>query len=157
MTTNEPPPYPGEPNPSTNEPTNPPPPSGEPPSYGSAPPPPGAYPPPPAGGYPPPPAGGYPPPPGSYPPPAPGGYGAPLESNKKALWSMISGIISLFCCGVVLGPVAIVLSNQAKSEIAATGGTQPGLGQAKAGLILGIIGIVGWVFIILVRLSTINS
>ncbi len=150
--TNEPPPYPGEPNPSTNEPTTPPPP----PSYGSAPQPPGgAYPPPPPGAYPPPPAGGYPPP-GGY-PPAPGGYGAPQESNKKALWSMICGIISLFCCGVILGPVAIVLSNQAKSEIAATGGTQPGLGQAKAGLILGIIGIVGWVFLILVRLSTINS
>jgi hypothetical protein len=149
MTTNEPPPYPGEPNPSANDPQTPPPPASEPPSYGSVPPPPGAYPPPPAGGY--------PPPPGNYPPPAPGGYGAPPESNKKALWSMITGIISLFCCGVVLGPVAIVLSNQAKSEIAATGGVQPGAGQAKAGLILGIIGIVGWVIFLLVRLSTINS
>lgn len=149
MTTNEPPPYPGEPNPSTNDPQNPPPPAGEPPSYGSAPPPPGAYPPPPAGGY--------PPPPGGYPPPAPGGYGAPLESNKKALWSMITGIISLFCCGVVLGPVAIVLSNQAKSEIAATGGVQSGAGQAKAGFILGIIGIVGWVLFLLVRLSQLSS
>ncbi|WP_332663632.1 DUF4190 domain-containing protein [Aeromicrobium sp.] len=147
MTTNDPPPYPGEPNPSTNNPQNPPPL----PSYGSTPePPPGSYPPPPPGSYP-------PPPPGGYPPPAPGGYGAPPESNKKALWSMITGIISLFCCGVVLGPVAIVLSNQAKSEIAATGGAQPGAGQAKAGLILGIIGIVGWVIFLLVRLSTINA
>lgn len=70
---------------------------------------------------------------------------------------MITGIISLFCCGVILGPVAIVLSSQAKSEIAATGGAQPGAGQAKAGLIMGIIGIVGWVLFIIARLATINS
>ena len=138
MTTNEPPPYPGEPNPSANDPQSPPPL----PSYGSTQPPEGSYP---------------PPPPGGYPPPAPGGYGAPLEGNKPALWSMITGIISLFCCGVILGPVAIVLSSQAKSEIAATGGAQPGAGQAKAGLIMGIIGIVGWVLFIIARLATINS
>ena len=69
------------------------------------------------------------------------------------MWSMITGIISLFCCGVVLGPVAIVLSNQAKSEIAYSRGMQTGEGMAKAGLILGIVGIVGWVLLIIVRVS----
>jgi len=69
------------------------------------------------------------------------------------MWSMITGIISLFCCGVVLGPVAIVLSNQAKSEIADSRGMQTGEGMAKAGLILGIVGIVGWVLLIIVRVS----
>lgn len=127
MTSNEPPPYPGQ----SNEPTPP-------PSYGSTPPP----------------AGGYPPPGGGYPPPAaPGGYGAPLESNKKALWSMILGIISILCCGLVTGPIAIVLANQAKGEIAATGGVQPGAGQAKAGFILGIIGIVLWVLGLIARVA----
>ena len=66
---------------------------------------------------------------------------------------MITGIISLFCCGVVLGPVAIVLSNQAKNEIAYSRGMQTGEGMAKAGLILGIVGIVGWVLLIIVRVS----
>ena len=66
---------------------------------------------------------------------------------------MITGIISLLCCGVVLGPVAIVLSNQAKTEIAQSRGGQTGEGMAKAGLILGIIGIVGWVVVIVLRLS----
>lgn len=66
---------------------------------------------------------------------------------------MISGIVSLFCCGVILGPVAIVLSTQAKAEIAATGGVQGGDGQAKAGLILGIIGIVGWLIVLVLRFS----
>jgi len=62
--------------------------------------------------------------------------------NKKALWSMILGILSLFCCGVVTGVAAIVLSQQAKQEIAASGGMQSGAGQAQAGFILGIIGVV---------------
>jgi hypothetical protein len=61
--------------------------------------------------------------------------------NQKALWSMILGILSLFCCGVLTGIAAIVLSQQAKKEIAASGGMQTGSGQAQAGFVLGIIGI----------------
>jgi hypothetical protein len=94
-----------------------------PPPYGSAPPPPPPY-----GGTP-----GY--------PPAPGGYGAVPRGNQKALWSMILGIGGLLCC-VVLAIVAIVLGNQAKKEIAASGGMQTGAGQAQAGIVLGIIGCV---------------
>ncbi len=108
----------------------PPPPSSEDP--GSAPPPP---PPPPYGSAP---GYGAPPPPTGY--PAPGGYAVP-SSNQKALWSMILGILSLFCCGVLTGIVAVVLSQQAKKEIAASGGMQAGSGQAQAGFVLGIIGI----------------
>lgn len=67
---------------------------------------------------------------------------------------MILGIVSLLFCGIILGPVAIILSSQAKTEIAASGGMQTGEGQAKAGLILGIIGVVIWVLIVLARLST---
>jgi hypothetical protein len=63
------------------------------------------------------------------------------SSNQKALWSMILGILSLFCCGVITGTVAIILAQQAKREIAASGGMQSGGGQAQAGFILGIIGI----------------
>lgn len=104
------------------------------PSYGSTPPPPpGAYPPPP-GQQPPP--GGWPPPPG-----APGGYGGMPQGNQKAMWSMIVGIVSILCCGIITGPIAIVLSVQAKKEIAAAHGMQTGDGMAKAGLILGIIAI----------------
>ncbi len=96
------------------------------PSYGSVPPPPeGSYPPP-------------PPPPGA---PAPGGYGGMPQQNKKALWSMILGIVGLVCCGFA-GIAALILGNQAKQEIAASRGTQTGEGMAKAGVILGIISIV---------------
>ncbi|WP_375003178.1 DUF4190 domain-containing protein [Aeromicrobium sp. CTD01-1L150] len=92
------------------------------PSYGSVPPPPGD---------------------GSYPPPPPGGgdFGAAPQTNKKALWSMILGIVGLLCCGILLGIPAIILSVIGKREIAESGGRQTGGGMATAGLILGIIAV----------------
>ena len=112
----------------------PPPPGGQgpnPPSEG------GGYGAPPPGGY-----GGYgapPPPPG-----APGGYGgygaAPQGSNKKAVWSLVLGIIGILCCGFLTGIPAVILGKMAQKEIDATGGGQ-GRGMATAGFILGIIAI----------------
>ena len=49
-----------------------------------------------------------PPPP---PPPGAGGYATP-QTNKKALWSMILGILALVCCGLVTGIPALVLRQQ---------------------------------------------
>jgi len=110
-----------------------------PPPYGSAPPPP-----------PPPPYGGQPP---TY-PPAPGGYYGPPPSgsNQKALWAMILGIVGLLCCSP-LAIAAIVLGVIAKREIAESGGTQSGRGQAQAGFVLGIIGCVVMVLGIIVFAS----
>lgn len=112
----------------------PPPPGGQgpnPPSEG------GGYGAPPPGGY-----GGYgapPPPPG-----APGGYGgygaAPQGSNKKAVWSLVLGIIGILCCGFLTGIPAVILGKMAQKEIDATGGGQ-GRGMATAGFVLGIIAI----------------
>lgn len=112
------------------------------PSYGSVPPPPeGSYPPP-------------PPPPGA---PAPGGYGGVPQQNKKALWSMILGILGIVCCGFFAGIPALILGNQAKQEIAASGGMQTGDGMAKAGVILGIIAIVlGALSLILFATGTVD-
>ncbi len=108
------------------------------PSYGSVPPPPeGSYPPPPPGGV----------------PPAPGGYGGAPQQNKKALWSMILGILGLICCGFFTGVPALILGNQAKREIAASGGTQGGAGMAQAGFILGIIAVV-WGVISVILFAT---
>lgn len=78
-----------------------------------------------------------PPPP---PPPGPGGYAVP-QNNQKALWSMILGILSLVCCGLLAGIPALILGNSAQKEIAASGGMQTGEGMAKAGVILGWISI----------------
>lgn len=120
--------------------TNPPPPPPPPPSDGG-------YPPPPPGG------GGYPPPPpgGGYPGGEfPGGSPAQPVSNSKATAAMVVGIISLFCCGVVLGVVAIALGVLARNEIEASGGTQTGAGLGLAGIILGALGVLSgigfWAF-----------
>ena len=82
-----------------------------------------------------------PPPPMPGGPVGPGGYAQP-QTNKKALWSMILGILGLLCCSVFAGIPAVILANMGKNEIAASGGAQTGAGMAKAGLILGIIAIV---------------
>lgn len=108
-------------------------------------------------GYSPAPPPGY----GAAPPPPPAGYGqpsyalAPPTQNAKALWSMILGIVGFFVCGLILGPVAIILSRIGAKEITASGGRQTGAGMAKAGLILGIIqtaltlvGVVIWLVLI---------
>jgi len=80
-----------------------------------------------------------PPPP---PPPGPGGYGYPVpQTNQKAMWSMILGIVSIVCCGIFAGIPALILGSSAKNEITASGGMQTGEGMAKAGVILGWISI----------------
>ncbi|WP_019146428.1 DUF4190 domain-containing protein [Aeromicrobium massiliense] len=90
------------------------------------------------------------PPPGGpgWPPPAWGP--PPPEQNKKALWSMILGILGLVCCCFLLGVPAIVLGILARQEIDASGGRQDGGGMALAGLVLGAVSLVGtavsWAF-----------
>ena len=74
---------------------------------------------------PPPPGGGY----GQQP-----GYGsAPQGNDKKAIWALVLGILSIVCCGIFTGIPAVILGRQSK--------LQGGGGMAKAGEILGYIGI----------------
>ncbi len=68
-------------------------------------------------------------------------------NNSKAVASMVVGILSVVCCGAIVGIVAIVLGILARNEINASGGVQGGSGMALAGIILGALGIVssiGW-------------
>ncbi|GAA1732904.1 DUF4190 domain-containing protein [Aeromicrobium alkaliterrae] len=119
---------------STNDPNN----LADLPSYGSTPPP----------------EGGYPPQgPGGYPSQAPGGYGMPTKTNGKATASLVLGIVSFFCFGLVTGILAIVFSRMATQEIRTSNGTQTGEGLAKAGFILGIIGVVLWAAYLLLVLT----
>jgi len=95
---------------------------------------------------------GTPPPP---PPPEYGAYGMPGPgavpgTNKKAIWSLVTGILGLLCCGIV-GVVAIVLAQQAKKEIATNG--QSGSGLATAGLVLGVLA-VAWMVIGIILTAT---
>lgn len=73
------------------------------------------------------------------PPPPPNPYGGmpAQQTNQKAVWALVLGIVSLLCCGFLTGIPAIILGQSAGKEIAMTG--QGGSGMAKAGLILGIV------------------
>ena len=81
----------------------------------------------------------------SYPPPPPpeqGGYGyVEPQTNSKAIWALVLGILSIIPCGLFAGIPAVILGNMAKNDIDASGGQQTGRGMAVSGLVLGIIGI----------------
>jgi hypothetical protein len=108
-------------------------PSGDP--YASAvppaPPPPSAAPPPAA-----------PPPPPSYSQPGypQAGYAVAAQTSSKATTAMVLGIVGLVVCSLV-GIAALVIGNQAKQEIDASGGQLGGRGQAVAGIIMGWVAI----------------
>lgn len=57
------------------------------------------------------------------------------EANKLATWALVSSIVGLCCCGIVLGPLGIVLGVKAKND-GAEGGT------ATAAIVIGIIAVV---------------
>jgi len=112
-----------------------------------APPPPGAGLQPGGAAPPPPPYGQQPaayplqaPPPGA--PYGPGHYPVMAQANNgKATASLVLGIVGLFICPIVCSVLAIILGYTAKNEIAASGGWQTGESNARAGIILGWIGL----------------
>jgi hypothetical protein len=88
---------------------------------------------------------GYPPPPGNYPPP--GGYGAPgypypgqTTTSAAAVTSLICGI--LFCIPGITSLVAVITGIVGLSST--KNPAVKGRGMAIAGLILGILGLLGW-------------
>jgi hypothetical protein len=124
--------------------------------YGAPPPPPGGFgnaPPP--GGYGAPPGGaGYPPnpyaPPGA--PPVMGyGYGGAVAC-PLAGEALKYAIVGIFCCGIVLGPLAIKKGLDAKRMIAMNPG-MTGDGKATAAIVIGAIEIVLTIISILMRAS----
>jgi putative exporter of polyketide antibiotics len=79
--------------------------------------------------------------------------GAVPGTNKKAIWSLVLGLLGLFCCGFFTGIPAVILANMAKKEIPARG--EGGAGLATAGLVLGIIAII-WGVISVILAATGN-
>jgi putative exporter of polyketide antibiotics len=83
-----------------------------------------------------------------------GGYGyAAPQTNQKAIWALVTGILGIVCCGLLAGIPALILGNSAKKEIAASGGAQSGAGMAQAGFVLGIISVVLSVLYLLLLLA----
>lgn len=75
----------------------------------------------------------------SYLPPQQQPYMAPPQTNGKAIASLVLSLLGISILGVIFGHIA-------SSEIKNSGGRQGGSGLATAGLILGWLGMVGWVF-----------
>ncbi len=75
-----------------------------------------------------------------------------------AVWSLVCGILSLLCgfmggCGVLFGPVAIILGIKARKKIAQSNGLVLGRGLTTAGIVLGIVGAVLSIVVVAVTFS----
>lgn len=66
-------------------------------------------------------------------------YTAPPQTNGKAIASLVLSLLGISILGVIFGHIA-------SSEIKNSAGRQAGSGLATAGIVLGWIGMVGWVF-----------
>jgi hypothetical protein len=85
----------------------------------------------------------------SDPPPPPPQYGAPQPpyagpppNHPRAVLTLVLGILSIPCCGLLTGIPAIILGRTALREIDAAPGQYSGRGLANAGYICGIVGTV---------------
>jgi hypothetical protein len=89
-------------------------------------------------GYPyrPPPPHGYPYAPYGGPPPPP--MARPTES--RAILSLVLGILSLTCGGLLLGLPAVILGFSARKNIDRSGGAMTGGGLATGGIVTGFLG-----------------
>ncbi len=91
-------------------------------------------------------------------PPNPyGGYPAPgmgYDPGECALakQALIYAIVGLFCCGPILGGIAISKARSAQMIIAGTPGMRGG-GMAQAAMIIGILDIVLTVIAFIINLS----
>lgn len=65
-----------------------------------------------------------------------------------AIAGMVTGILSLFLFGFVLGLLGIIFSGVALKRIRTSGGTRKGKGMAIAGLVCGLVGFVGWIAVL---------
>ena len=78
-------------------------------------------------------------------------YGRPAVYGRDeglATASLVTGITSVMCCGLVTGVPAIIMGVLARNRIAQSGGALRGGGIAIAGVILGIAGSAIWTFVV---------
>lgn len=66
----------------------------------------------------------------------------PPKTDGQAVAALVCGIIGLVACPVIFSVIAMVLGKQSEKRILASGGTLTGDQMAKAGWILGIVGVV---------------
>jgi hypothetical protein len=79
-------------------------------------------------------------------------YHGPQVNAPGAVQSLVWALVGLVICGVIAGPIAIGKSREASKAIAASP-RYKGQGLATAGLVIGIIDIIGWILVIFARVS----
>jgi uncharacterized protein YqgC (DUF456 family) len=87
------------------------------------------------------------------PPPGPSPYGSPYggsQAHPQGTTILVLGILSLVCFGIILGPIAWVMGNNAIAEIDRNPAAYTNRGQVQAGRICGIVGTIISALIILV-------
>ena len=95
------------------------------------------------------------PPRATYTPP----YGAqPMMSgdSKDANTALILSIVSIFCCAIILAPIAMVKAFAAKRMIAENPGMTGG-GKAQAAIVISIISLILWAILVVFRVSQVGS
>ncbi len=78
------------------------------------------------------------------------------QTNGKATASLICGILSLTCFGLLTGIPAIILGHISKSEIRKSLGRMKGEGMALAGLIMGYISVAALPVLIIAAIAIPN-
>jgi len=78
-----------------------------------------------------------------------GVYAGPKVNAPGAVASLVCGILGFFICGLILGIIAITKAQEAKRAIASDP-RYAGGGMATAGMVLGIIDLVGFVITMLI-------
>jgi hypothetical protein len=77
------------------------------------------------------------------PPPATGpSWGGYAQPHPRGTTVLVLGILSFFCFGIILGPIAAIMGKNALDEIDANPQAYTNRGQVLAGMICGIIGFV---------------
>jgi hypothetical protein len=74
------------------------------------------------------------------------------QVGKKATQSLVFGILSLVCCGIIFGILGLNAANEALTNIEVYEVAYDKKGLATAGKVLSIIGLVLWGISIVIRI-----
>ena len=77
--------------------------------------------------------------------------GMPMKC-KEASEALTYAIVGLFCCGIILEPIAFIKATKAKEMIAMNPNLE-GASTAQAAYVISIVGMVLWVLSIIVRIG----
>ena len=83
--------------------------------------------------------------------------GSEAQTDNKAIWSLVCGILSITCFWILTGIPAIILGHLSRSSIRNSMGRLKGEGMALAGLILGYISVLLVPVLLIIAAITIPS